>query len=349
MRLPPGTRLGPYEVVAPLGAGGMGEVYRARDPRLGRDVAVKVVVSGAESDPERLRRFDDEARAAGALNHPNVLAVFDTGRHEGAPYVVFELLEGETLRQRLVRGPLALRKVIEIGGQVCQGLAAALARPAGGEPEPLLFGRDARSLAISRDGRHLAYAQQVVNVNIWRVPLATPTRATAPPAKLISSSRVQQSPAFSHDGRRLAFESARSGAQEIWISNADGSDAVAVTSFNGPATGSPRWSPDGRWIAFDSRAVGHANLYLVGSDGGSPHRVATGQTDNQTPAWSSDGLRGSTSWTLRRTPVQASTSSSSPLGGSTASWTSPAGRYRGSVGKRCRPTDAASSSPRSTT
>ena len=109
MRLPPGTRLGPYEVVAPLGAGGMGEVYRARDPRLGRDVAVKVVVSGAESDPERLRRFDDEARAAGALNHPNVLAVFDTGRHEGAPYVVFELLEGETLRQRLVRGPLALR------------------------------------------------------------------------------------------------------------------------------------------------------------------------------------------------------------------------------------------------
>ena len=128
MRLSPGTRLGPYEVVAPLGAGGMGEVYRARDPRLGRDVAVKVVVSGAESDPERLRRFEDEARAAGALNHPNVLAVFDTGRHEGAPYVVFELLEGETLRQRLDRGPLSSRKVIEIGGQVCQGLAAAHGR-----------------------------------------------------------------------------------------------------------------------------------------------------------------------------------------------------------------------------
>ncbi len=128
MRLSPGTRLGPYEVVAPLGKGGMGEVYRARDPRLGRDVALKVVVSEAEGDPERLRRFEDEARAAGALNHPNVLAVFDTGRHEGAPYVVFELLEGVTLRLRLERGPLSALKVVEIGAQVCEGLAAAHAR-----------------------------------------------------------------------------------------------------------------------------------------------------------------------------------------------------------------------------
>jgi eukaryotic-like serine/threonine-protein kinase len=712
MRLSPGTRLGPYEVVAPLGAGGMGEVYRARDSRLGRDVAVKVVVSGAEGDPERLRRFEDEARAAGALNHPNVLAVFDTGRHEGSPYVVFELLEGETLRQRLNRGPLPWRKVIEIGGQVCQGLAAAhgrgivhrdlkpenlfltndgltkvldfglakltenldgsaaeavtlsatepgsrpgtlvymspeqvrgeaanarsdifalgatlyemlsgrsafarrthaetasailghepdpiassstsgpvpraleqlvrrclekepaerfqsardlgfamgalagsapapagklrlaawtlvagllvagivagtyrlrryaaplpamsvvpltaypgqeaaptfspdasqvafawspegpedrfdlyvkvlgsekllrltthpaewispawspdgrsiafarmaregsglylvpalggperllvaipfdysletalswspdgkllaytdrspegqlgislldvaegrkrrldqpspdcqwtwipafspggdsvavgclltfgvhdlfvmpvsgaaarrvgrlpgflnalawtpdsrdlvlaweekgLARvpAAGGEPEPLLYGRDATSLAISRDGHRLAYAETVVSVNIWKATLASPVRSTGPAERLVSCSRCwQANPAFSPDGRRLAFESTRSGSPEIWISSADGSDPVAVTSFNGPLTGSPSWSPDGRQIAFDSRAGGEAGIYVVASDGGAPRRVATGQTDNQSPAWSRDG------------------------------------------------------------
>jgi Tol biopolymer transport system component len=715
MRLSPGTRLGPYEVVAPLGAGGMGEVYRARDPRLSRDVAVKVVVSGAEGDPERLRRFEDEARAAGALNHPNVLAVFDTGRHEGSPYVVFELLEGETLRQRLNRGPLPWRKVAEIGGQVCQGLAAAhgrgivhrdlkpenlfltrdglvkildfglaklterpdgfgaedvtlsatdpgarlgtlvymspeqvrgepadarsdlfalgttlyemlsgrpafarrthaetasailghepdpigssstsgpvppaleqlvrrclekepgerfqsardlgfamgalagptdgaapagrlrlaswtlvagllmagvvagtyrlrrhadpplpamtvvpltaypgqevaptfspdgsqvafawspegpedrfdlyvkvlgsekllrltthpaewispawspdgrtiafarmareggglylipalggperllatipfdysletalswspdgkllaytdwnpegrcgislldvaegrkrrLAQPSpdcqwtwipafspngdsvaagclltfgvhdlfvmpvsggparrvgrlpgfldalawtadgkdlvltwedkglarlpasGGEPQPLLFGRDATSLAISRDGHRLAYAETVANVNIWRATLASPVRSTGPAERLVSCSRCwQANPAFSPDGRRLAFESTRSGSPEIWISNADGSDPVAATSFNGPLTGSPRWSPDGRSIAFDSRAGGEAGIFVVGSDGGPPRRVATGQTDNQSPAWSRDG------------------------------------------------------------
>ena len=99
--LGPGARLGPYEILAPLGAGGMGEVYRARDERLGREVAVKVLHADSSADPDRLRRFEQEAKAAGALNHPNLLAVFDTGRHDGNPYVVFELLEGKTLRQRL--------------------------------------------------------------------------------------------------------------------------------------------------------------------------------------------------------------------------------------------------------
>src|SRR5262245_5957734 len=87
--LRPGARLGPYEVLAPLGSGGMGEVYRARDERLGREVAVKVLPAVSTNDPDRLRRFEQEARAAGALNHPNLTAVFDTGRHEGNPYVVF--------------------------------------------------------------------------------------------------------------------------------------------------------------------------------------------------------------------------------------------------------------------
>src|SRR5262250_1438950 len=101
MTIPPGTHLGPYEILSPLGAGGMGEVYRARDPRLGREVAIKVLPASFSKDPDRLRRFEQEARAAGVLNHPNVLTIHDIGTSDGSPYVVSELLEGETLRARL--------------------------------------------------------------------------------------------------------------------------------------------------------------------------------------------------------------------------------------------------------
>ena len=103
MALTSGTKLGPYEIVAPLGAGGMGEVYRARDSRLGREVAIKVLPSSFCRDLDRLRRFEQEARAASALNHPNILAVYDIGMHDGAPYLVTELLEGATLRDRLMQ------------------------------------------------------------------------------------------------------------------------------------------------------------------------------------------------------------------------------------------------------
>jgi serine/threonine protein kinase len=120
-----GTRLGPYRVGPLIGAGGMGEVYRARDERLGREVAVKVVSSGAAPDPEVLRRFEQEARAASALNHPGILSVFDLGVHEGLPYVVCELLEGQTLRDLLRGGALPQRRAVDIGVQVAQALAAA--------------------------------------------------------------------------------------------------------------------------------------------------------------------------------------------------------------------------------
>src|SRR6266536_40980 len=120
-----GSRLGPYEIVSPLGAGGMGEVYRAKDPRLGRDVAIKVLPASFSKDPDRLRRFEHEARAAGVLNHPNITAVYDIGSHDGAPYVVSELLEGETLRARLAAGPLSARKALDYAIQIARGLAAA--------------------------------------------------------------------------------------------------------------------------------------------------------------------------------------------------------------------------------
>src|SRR5499433_3101882 len=119
------TRLGPYEIIAPLGAGGMGEVYRARDTRLGRDVAVKVLPSSFAEDKERLQRFQQEACAAGALNHPNILVIHHIDTHEGAPYIVSELLEGETLRQRLGGSAFAQRRAIDYASQIARGLAAA--------------------------------------------------------------------------------------------------------------------------------------------------------------------------------------------------------------------------------
>ena len=109
MSLPAGARLGPYEILGLVGSGGMGEVYRARDPRLGRDVAIKVLPAEVGTDPGRLRRFEQEARAVAALNHPNILTVFDVGTHEGAPYIVTELLEGQSLRERLKEGALPAR------------------------------------------------------------------------------------------------------------------------------------------------------------------------------------------------------------------------------------------------
>jgi serine/threonine protein kinase len=124
MPLTAGAALGPYVVVAPLGAGGMGEVYRARDSRLGRDVAIKVLPDTVAADPERLRRFENEARAAAALSHPNVLAVYDVNV-SGTPCVVFELLEGETLRARLASGDLSPAQALDVACQVGRGLAAA--------------------------------------------------------------------------------------------------------------------------------------------------------------------------------------------------------------------------------
>jgi len=125
MSLAAGARLGPYEIVAPLGAGGMGEVYRARDTKLGRDVAVKVLPAELADHPEALARFEREARAVAQLSHPNILAIHDFGRHGETAYAVMELLEGETLRARLEHGALGARKAVELAAQIAEGLAAA--------------------------------------------------------------------------------------------------------------------------------------------------------------------------------------------------------------------------------
>src|ERR1700683_2211584 len=146
MTLTPTTKLGPYEIQSLLGAGGMGEVYRARDPRLGREVAIKILTSGSAPDSERLRRFEQEARATAALNHPNILAVFDLGTQDNPPYIVSELRQGESLRSRLTSGPLPVRKTIDYALQIARGLAAA--------HDHGIFHRDLKpeNIYITRDG-----------------------------------------------------------------------------------------------------------------------------------------------------------------------------------------------------
>ncbi len=128
MTLTAGTQLGPYEILSPIGAGGMGEVYRAKDARLGREVAVKVLPERLASDPGARRRFEREAKAAAVLSHPNILALYDVGVHEGVSYAVMELLEGETLRGRLDRAAIGWSEAVEIGAAVADGLAAAHAK-----------------------------------------------------------------------------------------------------------------------------------------------------------------------------------------------------------------------------
>jgi eukaryotic-like serine/threonine-protein kinase len=145
--LTPGAKLGDYEIVRLVGSGGMGEVYRARDRRLGRDVAIKVLPALLSRDPDRLRRFEQEAQAAAALDHPNVLAVFQMGTYQGAPYLVSELLEGATLREELRRRQLPVRKAIDYGVQISRGLAVA--------HEKGIIHRDLKpeNVFLTRDGR----------------------------------------------------------------------------------------------------------------------------------------------------------------------------------------------------
>src|SRR5580698_2313818 len=143
----PLTRLGPYEIVSRLGAGAMGEVYRARDPRLGRDVAIKILPADVSADPGRRARFEQEARAVAALNHPNILGLYDIGNEGGVSYIVTEFVSGETLAALLERGPLATRKLLDIAVQIADGMAAAhAARITHRDLKPL-------NIMIGADGR----------------------------------------------------------------------------------------------------------------------------------------------------------------------------------------------------
>src|SRR5258705_11409468 len=168
MTIAAGTRLGPYEILSPLGAGGMGEVYRARDTSLGRDVAIKVLPVAYSEDAERLRRFEQEAQAVGALNHPNIIVIHQIGTDDGAPYIVSELLEAETLRERMA-GALPQRKAIDYALQIAHGLAAAHAKG--------IVHRDLKpeNLFVTADGRAKILDFGLAKQQVDAGPLATMT------------------------------------------------------------------------------------------------------------------------------------------------------------------------------
>ncbi|MBP9824112.1 MAG: serine/threonine protein kinase, partial [Thermoanaerobaculia bacterium] len=174
-----GTRLGPYEILAKLGEGGMGEVFRARDTKLDREVAVKVLPPHLAADADALARFEREAKAVAALSHPNILAIFDFGRDGAIAFAAMELLEGETLRERLVAGALPARKALEIASQVATGLAAAHARG--------IVHRDLKpdNLFLTRDGQvkilDFGLARQSEPHGSKSQLLAAPTMAAAAP------------------------------------------------------------------------------------------------------------------------------------------------------------------------
>ena len=160
----------------------------------------------------------------------------------------------------------------------------------GGEIEPLAgIGEDAKVPALSPRANFLAYRKLERNVNIWGIQVTSAGRLEGPPRKLISASRQQHDDEFSPDGRRIVFSSDRFGNDEIWVANADGSNAAQLTSFGGPLTGTPRWSPDGRRIAFDSRPRGRSGVFVVSAEGGAPRRLTPLAADAFVPSWSRDG------------------------------------------------------------
>lgn len=163
-----GTMLGPYKILTAIGAGGMGEVYRAQDTRLGRDVAVKVLTRNLSGDADALRRFEQEARAAGMLNHPNILAIYDIGNEDGQRYIVSELLEGESVRARIRQGAIPPRKALDYAAQIARGLAAAHERS--------ILHRDLKpeNLFITRDGHVKILDFGLAKLTGPRLPNATP-------------------------------------------------------------------------------------------------------------------------------------------------------------------------------
>jgi Tol biopolymer transport system component/predicted Ser/Thr protein kinase len=168
----------------------------------------------------------------------------------------------------------------------------------GDTPERLAVGGDndfspplspqGNRLAMSRQGNRLAYVQSAFDTNIWRIEIPESKGRSNPPTRLIASTNLDQGPQYSPDGKRIAFESTRSGSYEIWVCDSDGANLVQLTSFD-RTTGTPRWSPDGRHIAFDSRKETHSDIYVISAEGGSPRRLTTENSDDVVPSWSRNG------------------------------------------------------------
>ena len=207
MTLPAGTKFGPYEIVTPLGSGGMGEVYRARDTRLDRSVAIKILPSHLSGNAEAKQRFEREARAISSLNHANICTLYDVGNQDGAEYLVMELLEGTTLAERLTRGPLATDQVLRYGIEICEGLERAH-----------------RNGVVHRDLKPANVMLTKSGAKLMDFGLA---KTTGPAVKLTDSSVTMTSAV---PGQRRAADGGRYGAGDV---------SVHVTRAGGRARSGP--------------------------------------------------------------------------------------------------------------
>jgi tRNA A-37 threonylcarbamoyl transferase component Bud32 len=274
MPVVPGRKIGPYEILALLGSGGMGEVYRARDTRLGRDVAIKVLPESMARDADRLRRFETEARAIAALNHPNILSIHDIGTQEGAPYLVSECLEGQSLRQELAGGLLPLRRVVEYASAIAQGLAAA--------HDKGIIHRDLKpeNIFVTRDGR----------VKILDFGLAKLARPEAD-AKERDLSWLDYATLrdLSNDGSLIAFDDWGSAAGTLGLAfwrKANGTPSIKLGQW-----GQPVLSPDGKQVlAFDTNSLGTTQFALVPTGVGEIQKLPpAGMQVSSSLGWMPDG------------------------------------------------------------
>jgi Tol biopolymer transport system component len=184
----------------------------------------------------------------------------------------------------------------------------------GGAPERLaVAGENPTSLSISRSGSRLVYERDVFDPNIWRIPGPNSSDKKSAPTRFIASTQVDMEPQFSPDGKKIAFNSSRSGSYEIWMCGREGRNPVQLTSFGGPFIGSPRWSPDSRWIAFENPQAGNDDIYVISADGGQPRRLTSGPSSNVRPSWSQDGRwiyfgsKRSGDWQIWKEPTQGGT------------------------------------------
>jgi len=301
MRFTPGTHLGPYEILGPLGAGGMGEVYRARDTKLDRDVALKVLPSHLDSDPEALERFEREAKAVAALSHPNILAIHDFGSHDGTPFAVTELLEGETLRDRLSAGALPQKTALRFARDIARGLAAAHDKHivhrdlkpenvfigAGGEVKILDFGlaKTVQPDERFQSARDLAFALQALSG----------TQTTSGPSTVAASG---ETPAGTWRLMPLAVAvvvavAAFFAGRLLPVSS--GANPTTLVSFDqvtdSPGVeAAPTLSPDGRSIVYAVESGGSSDLYLLRVGGRNPVLVTPNAPERDGwPAFSPDG------------------------------------------------------------
>ena len=205
----------------------------------------------------------------------------------------------------------------------------------GGTPERLPVGAGGRALrpTVARKGNRMAYTNVNFTSEIWRAELPSGGLKPSPPAKFITSTELEEGPQYSPDGRRIVFQSTRTGNYEIWRCDADGSNLVQLTHFDGPLTGTPRWSPDGREIVFDSRPVGHSHIFVVNAEGGQPRQVTSGESENGVADWSADGKsiyyssnRGG-SWEIWKIPAQGGSSLQITHHGGFAPQSAPDGKF----------------------